>query len=72
MKRATRIQGLDCAACAAKLETELKKIDGVNNVSIAFLTQRIVLEIEDGKAETTIREIKRICKKVEPDASIDL
>lgn len=72
MKRATRIQGLDCAACAAKLETELKKIDGVNNVSIAFLTQRIVLEIEDGKAETAIREIKRICKKVEPDASIDL
>ena len=70
MRRATKIVGLDCAACAAKLENEIKKIDGVSNVSISFLTQRIVLDIDDGKAENVIREIKRVCKKVEPDAEI--
>lgn len=71
MRRATRINGLDCANCAAKLENEIKKIDGVSNVSISFLTQRIVLDIDDGKAENVIREIKRVCKKVEPDAEIE-
>ena len=49
MKKVFKLEDLDCANCAAKMEAALQKLDGVNAVSVNFLTQKLTLEAEDGR-----------------------
>lgn len=68
MKKILRIEGLDCANCANKLENKLKKIKEIQEVNVSFITQKIVLEINDNDySESLIDSIKQQCLKVEPD-----
>lgn len=50
MKKTLNIEGLDCAACAAELEEELAKIDGITSANVSFVAQKIFLEYETDKA----------------------
>ena len=43
MKRIIKIRNLDCAACAAELQEELAAIEGISEVSVDFVTQRVAL-----------------------------
>ena len=70
MKFVYKIEDLDCAHCAAKMEKAISKIDGVQNVSISFLAQKLTIEADESKIEEIIAEAKEICKKVEPDCKI--
>lgn len=49
MKKSIRLSGLDCANCAAKMEEAVRGIEGVEAVSVNFLTQKMVLEAEDSR-----------------------
>ncbi len=69
MRKIAKVSGLCCANCAAKLEKSLQKIDGVNSCQLNFMAQRVTFDIEDDKLESAIEEIKRITKKMEPNAS---
>ena len=69
MRKIAKVSGLCCAICAAKLEKSLQKIDGVNSCQLNFMSQRVTFDIEDDKLESAIEEIKRITKKMEPNAS---
>lgn len=70
MKKVARIENLDCANCAAKLERAITKIDGVKEVSINFMTTKMNLELADDLAEQAIAEIKATAAKIEPDWKI--
>lgn len=70
MKKIIQVSNLDCANCARKLEEKLQKVEGVNACNVSFMMQRISLDIEDSKAEEIINNIKKVCKKVEPDMEI--
>lgn len=70
MKKVARIENLDCANCAAKLERAIAKIDGVKEVSINFMTTKMNLELADDLAEQAIAEIKATAAKIEPDWKI--
>ncbi len=72
MKKTIALQDLDCANCAAKMENGIKKIDGVNSVSISFMTQKMVLDIEDANSENILKEIKAVCKRIEPDCILKI
>ena len=61
---------IDCANCAAKVEDAIKKIDGVNDATVSFLTQKLTLDAEDARFEAVLDEVVRVCKKVEPDCQI--
>lgn len=61
---------VDCANCAAKVEAAVKKIDGVNDATVSFLTQKLTLDAEDARFEAVLDEVVRVCKKVEPDCQI--
>ncbi|MFR2945243.1 MAG: cation transporter, partial [Lachnospiraceae bacterium] len=50
MKKTLCIEGLDCAACAAELEEELSKIEGISSASVSFVAQKIFLEYESEEA----------------------
>ncbi|MBE7042113.1 MAG: heavy-metal-associated domain-containing protein [Ruminococcaceae bacterium] len=70
MKKVYRIENLDCAHCAAKMEQAIGKLDGVESVSISFLTQKLILNTEESKLEQILTEAEKICKKIEPDCAI--
>lgn len=70
MKKVFKLEDLDCAACATKMEEAIKKVKGVQEVSVNFVTQRLKLELDEENYDTIIKEIKKVCKKVEPDCTI--
>ena len=70
MKKKFMLVDLDCVNCAAKMEGAIKKIDGVNDATVSFLTQKLTLDAEDARFEAVLDEVVRVCKKVEPDCQI--
>ena len=70
MRKTFKLTDLDCANCAAKMENAIKKIDGVSDASVSFMTQKLTVEAEDSRFEAVMDEIVRVCKKVEPDCVI--
>mgnify|MGYP004503292981 FL=1 len=70
MKKTFKLEDLDCANCAAKMEEAIKKLDGVNDASVSFLTQKMTVDIEDEKFDAVMDEVVKKCKKIEPDCVI--
>lgn len=70
MKKTFRLEELDCANCAAKMENAIAKLDGVLGVSVNFMTQKLTLEAPDDRFEEIFRQAAAICKKVEPECEI--
>ena len=71
MKKTFKIRGIDCANCAAQLENAINKIDGVQNASISFMAERMVLECDEQNAEEIMQKVKKLIKKEEPDATLE-
>lgn len=72
MKKVIALQDLDCANCAAKMENGIKKVAGVNSASISFMTQKMVLDIDETRAEQILKEVKAVCKRIEPDCILKI
>lgn len=70
MKKVYRLEDLDCANCAAKMERSIAKIDGVKSVSVSFMAQRMSIEADDDNFENIMDEVVKKCKRVEPDCKI--
>lgn len=66
MKKTFRLEGLDCANCAAKIETAVKKLEGVKEATVNFMTTKMVIEAEDDRMTDIITEAEKIVKKIEP------
>ena len=69
MKYKFKIKGLDCANCAQELERKIKKVDGIKDASISFITEKMILEIDDKKDEI-MEKVKKVIKKEEPDVTV--
>lgn len=72
MKKVFKVKNLECAHCAAKMQKEIEKLDGVNSASVSFLTQKFVLDVADEKYDEVILSSQKIIKKIEPDCEIVL
>ena len=72
MKKRFNLTDLDCANCAAKMETAIKKIDGVHDATVSFMTQKLTLDADDARFDEILQQAVKICKKVEPDCTIVL
>jgi len=71
MKKIFKLENLDCANCALKIEDKIRKINGVLNVSVNFITQRFVLEANDELFDDVFEKARKIAVKVEPDLVIN-
>ena len=71
-KRVFKLQDLDCANCAAKMERAIAKIDGVKFANVSFMSQKLTIEADDAKFDDIMKEVVKTCKKVEPDCRIIL
>ncbi|MBQ6203359.1 MAG: cation transporter [Prevotella sp.] len=70
MKKSFKIE-VDCANCANLVEEEVKKVAGVKNANVVFMTQKMKIEFEDdANPEVVMKEVLRVAKKVEPDFEI--
>ena len=70
MKKKFKLQDLDCANCAAKMEEAIKKLDGVNDASVSFMTQKMTIDAADDRFDAIMDEVEKVCAKVEPDTKI--
>ena len=70
MKKKFKLQDLDCAHCAAKMEEAIKKIPGVNDASVSFMNQKMTISAEDEKFDEIMQKVVSTCAKVEPDCRI--
>ncbi len=70
MKKTYILEDLDCAHCASEIEAAIEKLDGITSSTVTFLTQKLVVEVEDAKVSGITKEIKKIVKKFEPDVEV--
>ena len=70
MKKTFKLIDLDCANCDAKMEAAIKKLDGVNDASVSFLSQKMTIDAEDDKFDEIVKQAVKVCKKVEPDCEV--
>ena len=70
MKKKFKLQDLDCANCAAKMEEAIKKIDGVNDAGVSFMMQKMTIDADDARFDEIVKEAVAVCAKVEPDCKV--
>ena len=70
MKKTYKLEDLDCASCAAKMEEEIKKIDGVINANVNFIMQSMTIEADDSIFDEIMDKVIKVCRKIEPDCNI--
>ncbi|HIX52068.1 MAG TPA: cation transporter [Candidatus Lachnoclostridium stercoripullorum] len=68
MKKIVKLEGLCCANCAAKIEDGVRKLPGVKEATLSFMTQRLVMEVEDGREDEVIEAARKVKDKIEPEA----
>lgn len=72
MRKVFKLTDLDCAHCAQKIEDAIAKLEGVEKVHVNFLAQKMTLVAADDRFEEIARQAKEICRKVEPDCTLEL
>lgn len=71
MKKTFDLEDLDCANCAARMENGIKKLDGVKDASVSFITQKMTVETEDGvDFDELMKRVVKTVRKVEPDCRV--
>ncbi len=70
MKKTYEIE-VDCAACAQKMEDAAKKVPGVSDATVNFMTQKMKVEFAEGQEPANVMpEVLKACKAVESDCEI--
>lgn len=72
MKKVYKLEDLDCANCAAKMEDAICKIDGVSAATVSFLQQKLTIEAADAEFDKIMKQVVKTCKKIEPDCTVVL
>lgn len=70
MKKSFKLEELDCANCAAKIEKDVAGMDGVEHAAVNLLSQKMVIECDENKVSEIVEGIKKIVKKYEPDVEV--
>lgn len=70
MKKTYKMENLECANCAAKMECAIKALDGVNDCSVSFIAQKLTIEAPDDQFDKILKKAAKICRKIEPDCEV--
>ena len=72
MKKSFKLEDLDCANCAAKMEAAINKLDGVQSATVSFMTQKLTIEAEDERFDEVVKAAVKCVARVEPDCRVIL
>lgn len=70
MKKTYKLENLECANCAAKMERNIKELEGVNDCSVSFISQKLTLDAQDDQFDKILKKAAKICRKIEPDCEV--
>lgn len=72
MKKSFKLEDLDCANCAAKMETAINKLEGVQKATVSFMSQKLTIEADDAVFDDVVQAAVKCIAKVEPDCRVIL
>lgn len=72
MKKIFKMNNLDCAHCADRMERAISKIDGVAYVSVNFLAQKLIIDADDARLEEIMKQAQKEVKKIDGNCEIIL
>lgn len=72
MKKVFKLEDLDCANCAAKMEAAINKLEGVQKATVSFMTQKLTIEADDAVFDDVVKAAVKCVAKVEPDCRVIL
>ena len=70
MRKSFRLDEIDCANCAQKLQDAIAKVDGVDAVSVNFMTQKMTITAADDAFDDVLERVVRLAADLEPDCEI--
>ena len=70
MRKSYKLDEIDCANCAQKLEDQIKKLPGVQDAKVNFLTQKLTLVAADDEFDAVLDRVIKLTADVEPDCEI--
>ena len=70
MKKVFKLDEVDCAVCAQNMENGIKKIEGVESAVVSYVTQKFLIECDEGSLDKILDEAQKVIKKVDPRCRI--
>lgn len=70
MVKTFKLCDLDCANCVLKMENAIKKIKGVNDAKVSFMTQKLTIDADEENFDEILKQSQKVCKRIEPDCKI--
>ncbi len=70
MKKVFRLEDIDCANCAAKMENAINKINGVEKATVNFMMKKLTVTADESDFERIIDEAQKAISRIEPDCRI--
>ena len=70
MTKKFKLDEVDCGYCASLMEDLIKKIPGVHDASVNFLTQKLTIDADDEGFDTIMENVQKACFKIDPDCKI--
>lgn len=70
MRKIYKLEDLDCAGCAAKMENSINALDGVTSCTVSFMTQKLSVEADEDKLDDILKKAQKICRKIDPDCRL--
>ncbi|BAK21442.1 hypothetical protein MPTP_0983 [Melissococcus plutonius ATCC 35311] len=70
MRKIYRLEGLDCANCAMKIENAIQKVQGINHASVDFLSTKLTIETENMQASQIEADTKKVIQRIEPTVKL--
>ena len=67
MKKKFKLQDLDCANCAAKMEDAIRRLPGVTDATVNFMMQKLIIEADDERFDAVLDDVQRCISRIEPD-----
>lgn len=72
MRKTFYLNDLDCANCAAKMQEAIEKIAGVEQAEVNFIRQKMTITAADEDFDELMKQVVKVCRKIEPDCEIVL
>lgn len=70
MRKIFKVENVDCANCARKMQDNILKIEGITSATLNFLTQRLTVEFEESKVSTIVEEMQTACRKIDKAVNV--
>lgn len=70
MRKSYKLDEIDCANCARKLQDKIAALDGVQDASVNFMAQKLTLQAEDAEFDAVLEHVVALISDIEPDCEV--